>query len=87
MNGGRMQFLRLNAKIAVNGLSSLRMKSPDTVLDANRRFIMTGKIMAAANGVHPHRRIPGISVPDSKGRKTGFTGTILPDHIGMQTDI
>lgn len=63
-----------------NWLNSLKMKSPEFVLIANKLYTMTGRIMAVANGVHPPRHILGIFVPNLKGQKTDFMGTILHSY-------
>jgi hypothetical protein len=61
-------------------LNSLKMKSPETVIIANKLFTIIGKIMDVGNGVHLHRHILEIFVPNLKGQKTDFTDTILHNH-------
>ena len=58
-------------------MNSLKMKSLETVLNANKLFTMTGRIMDVANGVHLHRHTFEIFAPNSKGQKTDFTDTDL----------
>lgn len=61
-------------------MNSLKMKSPETVLGANKLFTTTGKIMDVGNGVHLHRHILEIFAPNLKGQKTDFTDTTLHNH-------
>ncbi len=61
-------------------MNFLKMKSPEIVLTANKLYTMTGRITVVPSGVHLPRHMLEISVPNSKGQKTDFMGTILHNN-------